>query len=77
VEYLLAAPEGDLPDLDASVGDDQEAATGFTLVEEGLSAAEASHRAPAGQIIQLGRRQGSKVRNSPQSFGIRSVALGS
>jgi hypothetical protein len=77
VEYLLAASEGDLPDLDASFGNDQEATTGFTLFEDGLSGAEAPHRAPPGQMTQLGGREGSKVRNSPQSFGIRSVALGS
>jgi hypothetical protein len=49
VEDLLTAPDGNLADLDAPVGDDQEALTGFTLFEEGLSAAEASYRAPAGR----------------------------
>jgi hypothetical protein len=50
MEDLLAAPERDLPDLDPSVGDDEKTATGFTLFEEGLSGANAPHRAPRGQL---------------------------
>jgi hypothetical protein len=33
VKYLLAASERDLPDLDASFGDDQKAATRLSLLE--------------------------------------------
>jgi hypothetical protein len=49
MEDLLTASERDLPDLDPSVGDDEKAATGFTLFEEGLSGADALHRTPRGQ----------------------------
>jgi hypothetical protein len=49
VEHLLTAPEGDLPDLDASVGDDDQATTGLAFSDEGLAGAEAPHRAPPGQ----------------------------
>jgi hypothetical protein len=49
VEYLLAAAQGDLPDLHTAVGNDQKPATGFTLFEERLSNAEAPHGAAPGQ----------------------------
>ena len=56
VKHLLAASERDLPDLDLPVGDDEKAATGLTFLEEGLSSADAPHRAPRGQLPQFGHR---------------------
>jgi hypothetical protein len=50
MEYLLTPSEGDLPDLDPSVGDDEQAATRFTLFEECLSHADTPLRAPRGQL---------------------------
>jgi hypothetical protein len=50
MEHLLAPSERDLPDLDPSVDDDEKAATGFTLFEEGLSRGDTPHRAPRSQL---------------------------
>jgi hypothetical protein len=48
MEHLLAASDGDLPDLDPSIGDDEETPAGLTLFEEGLAGAEAPHRTAPG-----------------------------
>jgi len=50
VKHLLAAPEGDLPHLDAPVSDDEKTATRLSFLEEGLAAAETPHGAPSGQV---------------------------
>jgi hypothetical protein len=42
VEHLLAAPERDLANLHAPVGDDEEAATGLPFLEEGLARPKAA-----------------------------------
>jgi hypothetical protein len=42
VEHLLAAPERDLANLHAPVGDDEEAATRLSFLEEGLAGPEAA-----------------------------------
>jgi hypothetical protein len=42
MEHLLAAPERDLANLHAPVGDDEEAATGLPFLEEGLARPKAA-----------------------------------
>ena len=61
VEDLLAASEGDLPDLDTTVGDDEEAPARLTLLEESFSGAKDLRGAAPGQTPQLGGRQGREV----------------
>ena len=77
MEYLFAASEGDLPDLDASVSDDEQAATRLPLFEEGFPRGQSPHRALLSQPSQFGGGQGSEIRDSPQSLGHRSFGIAS
>jgi hypothetical protein len=55
VEDLLAASQGDLPDLDDSFSHDEETATRLTFLEECVAGAKSPDHTPAGQVTELAR----------------------
>ena len=77
VEDMLATSDGNLPDLDGAVGDDEEAAAGLALLEEERPGSEGPRRAARRQKADLARGQRAEVRDAREGLDVSGTGPGS